>query len=123
VTAGAIARIARVTAQVVVMAMVEVVRIMAEAAVMVMIRADRVTDAVARATAKVDRVTDAVARTMVRVAGVMAVDAARVKGKVRDNPISTVTDTATAVVAIWDTASRVSASSAPFMALPRVPHS
>jgi hypothetical protein len=60
------------------------VRVMAREAVMVMVR--------------VDRVTDAVARTMARVARVMAVDAARVGGTARDNPISTVT--ATAVVTI-----------------------
>ena len=56
-------------------------RVMAQVAVMVMAR-----------------VTDAVARTMARVARVMAVDAARVKGTARDNPISTIT--ATAVVKI-----------------------
>lgn len=60
------------------------VRVMVRVAVMVM--------------ARVDRVTDAVVQTMARVARAMAVDAARVRGTARGNPIGTVT--ATAVVTI-----------------------
>lgn len=110
------AAMARVTAE------ARVVRVMAEERDRVAVR-DRVMVAVNQARVRVmdqavvmdmaraDRVMDAVARTTVRVARATAVAEARVKVAARDNPISTVT--ATAVVAIWDTASNWTNSAAP----------
>ena len=56
----------------------------------------RVTGEVARTTVRAVRVTDAVARTMARAARAMAVDAARVRDKVRANTSSTATEMAAA---------------------------